>query len=282
MSIVACVHQKNSKGAQKLKSMFENSPRFNMFELDITHDSSINELRRFVDDLLQQKEGLQLTAFVNNCGVMVFGESEWQTNEIIEQQINVNLLGTIKMTRTMLPLARKHKSRIINVTSHCSLKALPTLAIYASTKAGIAAFTEGLRLEMKQYGVEVVNFIPGSFWSTSNISALQLKYSAEMRESFNEEQLNYYGDYFDRLNKSLTYISGEKDPVVLPDENVLKTFEEALLDAPPKARYLCEPWRYKIYHLLFRITPLPLSDWLTWKFLYFPRFDITKAIKNKS
>lgn len=211
---------------------------------------------------------------------MVFGESEWQTNEIIEQQINVNLIGTIKMTRTMLPLARKHKSRIINVTSHCSIKALPTLSVYAATKAGLAAFTDGLRLEMKEYGVEVINFIPGSFILNSNISTLQSKYSAEMRESLNEEQLNYYGDYFDRLNKYLSAISGEKDPVVLPNENVLKTFEEALLDSPPKARYVCEPWRYKIYHFLFRITPLPISDWLTWKFINMPRFDMTKAIKN--
>lgn len=262
--------------------MFESSSRFHMFELDITRDSSINELRRFVDDLLQQKEGLELTAFVNNCGVMVFGESEWQTNEIIEQQINVNLIGTIKMTRTMLPLARKHKSRIINVTSHCSIKTLPTLSIYSATKAGLAAFTDGLRLEMKECGVEVVNFIPGSFALNSNILALQSKYSAEMRESLNEEQVLFYGDYFDRLNLYLTAISVERDPAVLPNDNILKTFEEALLESPPKARYLCEPLRYKIYHFLFRITPLPMSDWLTWKFIQLPRFDMTKAIKNNS
>lgn len=225
---------------------------------------------------------LEFTAFVNNCGVMVFGEAEWQTNEMIEQQINVNLIGTIKMTRAILPLARKHKSRIINVSSHCSMKSLPTLTVYTATKAGIASFTDGLRMEMKDHGVEVINFIPGSFVLNSNLSALQSKYAAEMRESLNEEQLNYYGDYFDRLDSFLSFISGEKDPVVLPDESVLNTFEEALLDSAPKARYICEPWRYKIYHFLFRITPLALSDWLTWRFISMPRFDIKKAIKNNS
>lgn len=213
---------------------------------------------------------------------MVFGESEWQTNEIIEQQINVNLIGTIKMTRTMLPLARKHKARIINISSHCSIQSLPTLSVYGASKAGIASFTNALRLEMKQYGVEVINFIPGSFIAHSNISALQNKYSAEMRESLNEEQLNLYGNYFDDLNKYLAALSGEREPAVIPNENLLRTFEEALLDTPPKSRYICEPWRYKIYHFLFRVMPLPIADWLVWKFLNFPRFNLSKAIKNSS
>lgn len=211
---------------------------------------------------------------------MIFGESEWQTNEIIEQQINVNLIGTIKMTKAMLPLARKHKSRIINVTSHCSIQSLPTLSVYGASKAGIASFTNALRLEMKQYGVDVINFVPGSFVLNSNISALQLKHAAEMRESLNEEQLNFYGDYFDRLNIYLGALSGEREPSVIPNENLLRMFEDALLDTPPKHRYICEPWRYKIYHFLFRIMPLPLTDWLVWKFVSFPRFDKSKAIKN--
>jgi hypothetical protein len=103
-----------------------------------------------------------------------------------------------------------------------------------------------------------------------------------MREAFNEEQQNFYGDYFDRFNSYLSALSGEREPQMLSDPNILRVFEEALLDTPPKPRYVCEPWRYKIYHLLFKITPLPLSDWLVHKFLAFPRFDPSKAIKNVS
>jgi 3-hydroxybutyrate dehydrogenase len=207
---------------------------------------------------------------------MIFGESEWQTSEMIESQINVNLMGTIKMTRAMLPIARKYKSRIINVSSHCALKSLPTLAIYGATKAGISSFTAGLRLEMKNYGVEAVEFIPGSFSMSSNIAALQSKHAAEMRESFNEEQLNFYGDYFDRLNSHLSVLSGEKEPQENFNENIMSTFEEALMDAPPKSRYICEPMRYKIYHTLFRFTPIALCDWLVWRFVAFPRFQGSK------
>lgn len=213
---------------------------------------------------------------------MVFGETEWQTNDQIAFQINVNLLGTIKMTHAMLPLARKYKTRIINVSSHCAYKALPALSIYGATKAGISSFTDCLRIEMKDYGVDVVNFTPGSFIGHSNIASGQMKHAAEMRETFNEDQLNFYGEYFDRFNSYLSALSGEKEPQMLHDKNILSTFEEALLDVPPKPKYVCAPWRYKIYHFLFKITPLPLSDWLIHKFVAFPRFDPSKAIKNSS
>lgn len=152
----------------------------------------------------------ELTALINNCGVMCFGETEWQTNEIIDSQISVNLAGTIKMTKSLLPLIRQKKSRIINVTSHCGLRSLPGLPIYSATKAGLVAFTEGLRLDMAKYDVEVINFIPGSFVLSSNITANQTKLADEMRASFNSEQINFYGDYFDRYNDYLKFISGEK------------------------------------------------------------------------
>lgn len=134
---------------------------------------------------------------------MTFGELEWQTNELIESQVAVNLLGTMKMTKAFLPLIRNHKSRIINVTSHCGIRPLPGLPIYCATKAGIKAFTETLRLDMKKYEVDVVDFIPGSFVMSSNISAAQSKQASEMKSALNEEQVEFYGDYFDRYYKYL-------------------------------------------------------------------------------
>lgn len=207
---------------------------------------------------------------------MTFGETEWQTPEQIETQVNVNLLGTMQMTKSFLPMIRQHKSRIINVTSHCGLRTLPTLPIYCATKAGLNAFTEGLRLDMNKYGVEVVSFIPGSFVMSSNISALQQQRTNEMRSAFSEEQKNFYGDYFDRLYRHLEIISGEKEPQVV-DPLILESFEDALLETPPKRQYLCEPLRYKFYHFLFKITPQPVTDFLMEKFVGFPLYDPSKS-----
>lgn len=64
---------------------------------------------------------------MNNAGVMCFGELEWQTENQIEQIMQVNVLGNVRVTRSLLPLIRRHKSRIINVTSHCALQVLEFL-----------------------------------------------------------------------------------------------------------------------------------------------------------
>lgn len=211
---------------------------------------------------------------------MCFGETEWQTREIIESQVNVNLLGTMRVTKAFLPLIRQQKSRIINVTSHCGLRTLPGLPIYCATKAGLNAFTEGLRLDMKKYGVEVVNFIPGSFVMSSNISSAQSKQASEMRGALNEEQINFYGEYFDRYFKYLDVISGEREPQLV-SPLILETFNEALLDIPPKSQYICEPARYKFFHGLFKYTPQPVTDFLLQKFMAMPEFDPKKSsIKN--
>lgn len=42
---------------------------------------------------------------------MVFAENEWQTEELIQQQIEVNLIGAIRVTKLFSPLLRKYKSK---------------------------------------------------------------------------------------------------------------------------------------------------------------------------
>lgn len=202
---------------------------------------------------------------------MIFGEIEWQTVDMVESQLNVNLNGTIRVSKSFLPLARKYGSRFINVISHCALHSLPTLSIYSATKAGIKAFTSGLRLEMKKYGVEAVNFIPGRFWASSNLMSRQNEHFEEMRESFNDEQLRFFGDYFGRFSHALGFISGEKE-VEMIDSVILNKFDEALLDSPPKPIYVWEPMKYLFFHTLFKITPQGISDWLTLKFISLPEY----------
>lgn len=210
---------------------------------------------------------------------MSFGETEWQTSEMISNQIDVNLSGTIRMTKEFLPLIRQHQSRIINVTSHCALRSLPGFPIYCATKAGLAAFTEALRLDMNKYGVDVVSFIPGSFILSSNIASRHTKQAEAMRAAFTPEQIDFYGEFFDRYNNYLAALSVEREPEMV-DNLILQAFEEALLETPPKRVYICEPFRYKLYHLLFKVTPQFVTDWLLYKFIAMPEYDPSKSLRK--
>lgn len=183
------------------------------------------------------------TALINNAGIMVLGEFEWQTMAMIESQIEVNLLGTMKLIKQFLPMCRQYNARIIVVTSHCSLQSLPTLAPYGASKGGLRMFIDALRVEMKKYRVDVVNFIPGSFIMQSNIFARQQDYAEEMRKQFTDGQLQFYGDYFNEYNNYLLQLDQYRKPGLIEDVGLLKLFERALLEASPRSIYIHQNWR---------------------------------------
>ena len=55
---------------------------------------------------------------VNNAGVAVCGEFDWQTWDQIERQVQVNLLGCLRVTKLSLPLLKKcgGGARVVNVS----------------------------------------------------------------------------------------------------------------------------------------------------------------------
>lgn len=174
---------------------------------------------------------------------MCFGEFEWQTTSMVESQINVNLVGTMQLTKMFLPLIRKYRTRVINVTSHCALEALPGLSVYGATKAALRFWNDALRIEMSKFNVNVVNFIPGSLVMSTNITARQSDFTREMRQGFTNEQRDFYGDYFNEFTGYLALFSGTKPVERIPNDDLFVQFEGALLDKFPNAVYKAEPRR---------------------------------------
>lgn len=125
MTVVCACHNLNSKGSKLLRELNHksNSKRMITVELDLLKVETMKSVEIHLRNLLlDDTKPYQFTALVNNAGMMCIGEYEWQTWPQIEQQINVNLLGTMRLTKIMLPLIRQHKARIINITSHCGLQ----------------------------------------------------------------------------------------------------------------------------------------------------------------
>lgn len=279
--IAGCLSEK-SKGANLLRNLNPPfKPKIRVKQLDLTIPESISKMKTHVQEVLSDSDA-EFYALVNNAGFMVFGECEWLTPSLVNRQLDVNLRGMITFTHTMLPLMREASQknsnlgcRIINVTSHCSKVALPGLSVYSASKVGAAFFTSSLRLDMKQYNVKVINFIPGSFVLQSGILNNQRKFGDQMWNGLDEKQKEFYGDYFHRYQN---YIGGLSDmttnEVVEVDYSILKAFKEAATEESPKRTYTVEPMRYKFYYGLFKILPdCEFRDYLmTHRFTQFPRY----------
>nr|CAD7434824.1 unnamed protein product [Timema monikensis] len=162
LTVVAACLDAHGPGATKLKAL-AGLDRMHVLRLDIRDGASVEEAVHEVHLLLQRHRELQLRALVNNAGVMVFGEFEWLTERLINQQVEVNFLGTMRITKAFCSLIRHHKGRIVTVTSHCASQALPGLSVYGATKAALKAWSDALRVEQAKYGVKVITLVPGEF-----------------------------------------------------------------------------------------------------------------------
>lgn len=270
-TVIAGFLNLKSKGAQHIKELYADDQVIPV-NLDLTDPDNITQIVKYVEMLIGANN-LRLHAVINNAGIMVFGEFEWLTEKLIAQQLNVNLMGTLLLSKAFCPLMRKDKGRFITISSHCALATLPGLSVYGATKAALAAWSDGLRVEMNKYGVKVITVIPGSFTTQSNIMANQMKYAYEMHESFTKEQKTFYDNYFKAYNTYLSFIRAPPEPTKLVDDNLYEMIDDALLSTSPKSTYVNQNLRYSIYHKLFKWSPMWLRDYFVIKFMQMPEYS---------
>ena len=102
-----------------------------------------------------------LWAVVNNAATLVFADAAFQTSQLVRNQIDVNLYGVWSVSKTFLPHLIASKGRLVNIVSFCTECPLPTLSLYTATKAGVLSLSEGMRMELARFGVDVILFNPG-------------------------------------------------------------------------------------------------------------------------
>ncbi|GFR30257.1 d-beta-hydroxybutyrate dehydrogenase, mitochondrial, partial [Trichonephila clavata] len=146
----------SKNGGLELKSM----PNVHCLQMDVSREQDINFVLNYIERNLGENE---LWAIINNAGISKGSEVEITSMQKIEEVIDVNLLGTIRVTKAFLPLLRKSKGRIINVASAAGRLTMPGFVPYSTSKQAIIAFSDGLRLEMQKFGVSVVTIEPWMF-----------------------------------------------------------------------------------------------------------------------
>jgi uncharacterized oxidoreductase len=81
--------------------------------------------------------------------------------ENINQEIEINLSGPIRMVNQFLPhLKTKKEAAILNVSSGLAFVPFPISPVYSATKAGIHFYTESLRIQLKKTNVKVFELAP--------------------------------------------------------------------------------------------------------------------------
>ncbi|XP_075856063.1 retinol dehydrogenase 16-like isoform X2 [Microcebus murinus] len=253
--LAACLTE---KGAEQLRA--QTSDRLETVTLDVTKTESISAAAQWVKERVGDRG---LWGLVNNAGISEPSAlNEWLTKQDFVTTLDVNLLGMIEVTLSLLPLVRKARGRVVNVSSIAGRLSIIGGG-YSISKYGIEAFSDSLRRELAPFGVKVAIIEPGAFKTNMNnterillnVQAVWDRARPEIKEIYGEK---YLASYLKLLSSRL-----------LPEckENlseVTDCMEHALTACHPRTRYSAG-WDAKLFYLPMSYMPTFLGDTiLTW------------------
>lgn len=126
--------------------------------LDLSSQQSIERSVAALGD-----DARQIDVLVNNAGLMTGGLLEEQETDDVYAAVQVNLTAVMHLTKLLLPgMLKRGSGKVVNNASISGYAYFPAATTYAATKAGVVAFTESLRRELKGTGVTTLHLVtPG-------------------------------------------------------------------------------------------------------------------------
>ncbi|HOR17827.1 MAG TPA: SDR family NAD(P)-dependent oxidoreductase [Bacilli bacterium] len=166
-------------------------------ECDVT---SIEQVRDSFIKIIGQTGKIDVV--INNAGIGIGGPVENTKMESIKQIINVNMMGVFNVCKIAIPYLKISRGKIINIGSVAGELTIPFQTFYSVTKSAIMAYSEGLALELKPFGVKVTCILPG-----------------DTKTSFTknrENEVDINKEYSVRYYKSITKMEEDEKNGMLP------------------------------------------------------------------
>lgn len=125
-------------------------------EADVTQEAAVTELFQTIRSTYGQ-----LDVLVNCVGVSTRGWALDVTPEEYHRLFDINFLSVVRCTRAARELLEESRGQVINIGSLASKAAARYLGGYAPTKFALAAYSQQLRYEWRERGVNVLLVCPG-------------------------------------------------------------------------------------------------------------------------
>jgi len=208
-----------------------------MIALDVT---DVDSIKKAVQTIVNT-EG-RIDVLVNNAGMGITGPVEDTPTDEMKKVFNTNFFGAIDVMKAVLPQMRKQGSgSIINVTSIAGYMGLPYRGIYSATKGALDLTVEAIRMEVKEFGIQVTNVAPGDV--ATNIAAGRYHTPVFDDSAYKEK-------YQANLDLMDSHVDGGMDPMVMA-----KKIEQIIHAKHPKVHYKVGGFMEKFSIVLKRILP---------------------------
>jgi NAD(P)-dependent dehydrogenase (short-subunit alcohol dehydrogenase family) len=178
----------------------------------------------------------RIDVLVNNAGFGLYAPVEETTDEDARYQFEVNFWGVVNLTKAVLPHMRETRSgTIINISSMGGKIYMPLGAWYHGTKHAIEGWSDCLRLELKEFGIDVVIIEPGAI--NTNFGHVTASYMEKYIEG------TAYGHFIDPFVEMTAVMDDPEAVADMSDEPIViaKVINEAINAKNPKTRYVKGP-----------------------------------------
>ncbi|MFK7060654.1 SDR family oxidoreductase [Flavobacterium oreochromis] len=184
----------------------------------------------------------RIDVVINNAGIGITGPIEEIPTDEMRAHFETNFFGPIEVIKAVLPQMRSQKAGlIINITSIAGYMGLPYRGIYSASKGALELVTEALRMETKQFGIEMTNIAPGDF--ATNIAAG--RYHAPVTKD--SAYAKVYGNALKEMN---AHVDSGNDPI-----EMAKAVLKIINTSKPKVHYKVGAFMQKFSIFLKRILP---------------------------
>jgi NAD(P)-dependent dehydrogenase (short-subunit alcohol dehydrogenase family) len=149
---------RNASNCEALRSLAQRERMaLHVLDMDVTQDASVQQA---VQQILDQVGRIDVV--INNAGIGALGVTEAYTIEQFQHVFDVNLYGSVRVNRAVLPAMRRQGSGLlIHVSSAAGRVVPPCMAVYCASKFALEALADAYRFELSPFGIDSVVVEPG-------------------------------------------------------------------------------------------------------------------------
>lgn len=228
--------------------------------IDVTDAGSIEKAVEIVKSEIRP-EGLH--GVVNNAGIGVAAPLEFIDLDELRKQLDVNVVGQMRVTKAFMPFIRQQRGRIVNIGSVSGRMATPLTGPYCASKFAMEGLSDALRLELRPWDIHVALVEPGRI-DTPIFAKANARADRLLKQMPAEAELLYRP-----MIKAVRSAIEIRLQSANPPDRVAKAVIHALTAKRPKTRYLVGA-DAKFQALLATVLPDKLRDALISRSLGIP------------
>jgi NAD(P)-dependent dehydrogenase (short-subunit alcohol dehydrogenase family) len=228
--------------------------------LDVTDTTTLADVAQLLKAELGERG---LAGLVNNAGIAQVGPLEYLPQDHWRRQLDVNVLGTVAVTRAMLSLIRRGHGRILFVGSIGGRLAPPLLGPYCASKYALEGLTEALRHELRPSRIPVVLLVPGSV--RTGIWEKTREQVDELSRHLPAGGVACYRGFLDQMSASVN----QAERTGLAADVVARAVLRAMTAAKPRPRYLIGVEAHAV-EFLTRVLPSTVKNAVVSRVAGFP------------